>query len=92
MLNKFHNGHVYPGGYALDKFIKELETLLPTHHLYLCDNAHNVIKHSNFCHPVLGQDGNIENTKVAEDKKAFLEGFQSCAILTSRCDKSSECW
>ena len=49
----------------------KLETLLPTYHLYLCDNAHNVIKHSHFCHPVLGQDGNIENTKVAEDKRAF---------------------
>ena len=54
----------------------KLETHLSTYHLYLCDNAHNVIKHSHFCYPVLGQDGNIENTKVAEEK-GHLKAFQS---------------
>ena len=34
--------------------------------LYLCYDAHDVVKHSHLCHPVLGQDGNVENTKIAD--------------------------
>ena len=33
---------------------------------YLCDDAHDVVKHSHLRHPVLGQDGNVENTKIAD--------------------------
>ena len=40
--------------------------------LYLCDDAHNVVKHSHLRHPVLGQHGHIENTKVADNDKRAL--------------------
>ena len=40
--------------------------------LYLCDDAHNVVKHGHLRHPVLGQHGHIENTKVADNDKRAL--------------------
>ena len=40
--------------------------------LYLCDDAHNVVKHSHLRHPVLGKHGHIENTKVADKEKRAL--------------------